>query len=56
MGDKTKLVLHAHISQDCNLTQIVNLTRERVFNDYGIDTSNIEFVITSPYRTKEYLI
>lgn len=56
MGEKTKLVLHAHISQDCNLTQIVNLTRERVFNDYGIDVNNIEFVITSPYRTKEYII
>lgn len=56
MGEKTKLVLHAHISQDCNLTQIVNLTRERVFNDYGLNVDNIEFVITSPYRTKEYII
>jgi phosphoribosyl 1,2-cyclic phosphodiesterase len=56
IGEKTRLVLHAHISQDCNLTQIVNLTRERVFNDYGLDVSNIEFVITSPYRTKEYII
>lgn len=54
MGEKTKLVLHAHISQDCNLTQIVNLTRERVFNDYGLDVKNVEFVITSPYRTKEF--
>ena len=56
MGIKTKLVLHAHISQDCNLTQIVNLTRERLFKDYGLNVNNIEFVITSPYRTKEYLI
>jgi phosphoribosyl 1,2-cyclic phosphodiesterase len=55
-GEKTKLVFHAHISQDCNLTQIVNLTRERVFNDYGINTETINFVITSPYRTEEYLI
>ena len=30
--------------------------RERVFNDYGLDVTNIEFVITSPYRTKEYVI
>lgn len=56
MGQNTKIVFHAHISQDCNLTQIVNLTRERVFNDYGIDTKSIDFVITSPYRTKEYVI
>lgn len=56
MGEKTKLVLHAHISQDCNLTQIVNLTRERVFNDYGMNVENVNFVITSPYRTKEYVL
>jgi hypothetical protein len=27
-----------------------------VFNDYGINTETINFVITSPYRTEEYLI
>lgn len=56
MGEKTKLVMHAHISQECNLTQIVELTRKKVFDDFGLDTSGIEFVITGPFRLKEYEI
>ena len=56
MGNKTKLVLHAHISQECNLTEIINLTREMVFNDYGIDASNVEFVILKPYFSGDYEI
>lgn len=56
MGNKTKLVLHAHISQECNLTEIINLTREKVFNDYGIDASNVEFVILKPYFSGDYEI
>ncbi len=54
ISDKTRLVMHAHISQECNLTQIVELTRQKVFADYGIEPEGVEFVITSPYRTKEY--
>lgn len=56
MGPNTKLVIHAHISQECNLTQIIIDTREKVFDDYGIDTKNINFVISSPNPTKEYEI
>lgn len=51
MGDKTKLVFYAHISQECNLTQIIDLTRKKVMNDLGVDTSNVEFVVTSPIAT-----
>lgn len=54
MGPKTKLVMHAHISLECNLSQIVIDTREKVLNDYGICTEGITFVITSPNPTKEY--
>lgn len=56
MGEKTKLVMHAHISQECNLTQIVEMTRRKVLGDYGIDTTGVEFVITSPMPSKEYEI
>lgn len=56
IGRKTKLVMHAHISQECNLTQIVEMTRIKVMTDYGIDTTGVEFVITSPMRSKEYEI
>lgn len=51
MGEKTKLVFYAHISQECNLTQIIDLTRKKVMNDLGIDTTNVEFVVTSPVAT-----
>lgn len=56
IGDKTKLVMHAHISQECNLSHIVELTRKKVLDDFGIDTSGIEFVILTPFPTKEYEI
>lgn len=56
MGVKTKLVIHAHISQECNLTQIIEMTRGKVLYDFGIDTTGIDFVISGPFRSKEYLI
>lgn len=56
MGNKTKLVMHAHISQECNLTQIVEMTRIKVLDEYGIDTSNVKFVITSPFPSEEFKI
>ena len=53
MGDKTKYVMHAHVSQECNLDYIIEKTREKVFYDYALDTSNIEFVILKPYPNDE---
>lgn len=56
IGDRTKLVMHAHISQECNLSNILVMTREKVFSDYRINTKSIEFVILTPYPSKEYEI
>lgn len=56
IGNKTKLVIHAHISQECNLTQIIDMTRKKVLDDYGISTDEIEFVNATPYPMKEYEI
>ncbi|MCM1131628.1 MAG: MBL fold metallo-hydrolase [Roseburia sp.] len=56
MGDKTKLVFYAHISQECNLSEIIELTRKKVMSDLGMDTSKVEFVLTSPFPTKVYSI
>ena len=56
MGDKTKLVMHAHISQECNLTQVLTATRDKVLSDYGLDVSGVNFVILSPLPSKEYEI
>lgn len=56
MGIDTRLVFYAHISLECNLIEIVEMTRKKVLGDYGIDTSNVEFVPTSPIATKVFSI
>ncbi len=56
MGDQTKLVMHAHISNECNLSEIVELTRKAVFNDYGISTEDIKFVVLHDYKSEDYEI
>ena len=54
MSDKTSLVFYAHISQECNLVEIIELTKKKVMEEIGIDVSNVEFVVTSPIATKVY--
>ena len=56
MGDKTKLVMHAHISNECNLSEIVELTRKAVFNEYGISTDGIKFVVLHDYKSEDFEI
>ncbi len=56
MGDKTKLVMHAHISNECNLSEIVELTRKAVFNEYGISTEGIKFVVLHDYKSEDFEI
>ncbi len=47
IGPDTKRIVFAHISEECNLVQIVKLTSSRVFNDLGISTKNIVFSYAS---------
>ena len=54
MGQNTKVVFYAHISQECNLTEIIELTRKKVMGSFGIDDSTIDYVVTSPIATKVY--
>lgn len=56
IGEKTSLVLHAHISQECNLKEILIHTRERIFQMYGLDTKDIEFHLLNPYFSGDYEI
>lgn len=56
IGDKTKTVLHAHVSQECNLSILINGKRDEVFKQYDVDCKNIEFAVLGLYMTKEYLI
>lgn len=43
IGINTKRIIYAHISEECNLLQIVKLTSKRVFKDIGISTDDIKF-------------
>lgn len=54
LGEHTHLVFYAHISQECNLTEIIEMTRKKVMSDLGIDTSHISFIVTSPIPTEVY--
>lgn len=50
---ETKYVFCAHISLECNLVDLIELTRNKIFNKLGVDTSNIEFIYTKPYDIEE---
>lgn len=54
MGEKTKLVFYAHISQECNLVEIIELTRKKVMSSLGINDEAIKYVVTSPVSTEVY--
>ena len=56
IGDKTNLVMHAHVSQECNLNILIENKRKEVFKQYNVDDKNIDFVILGLAPTKEYLI
>ncbi len=51
IGCNTKKVFYAHISLDCNLFEIISLTQQKVFNNLGVNCSNIEFIFTSQIST-----
>ena len=56
MGPNTKIVMHAHVSQECNLTKIIELTRKNIFNEYGIVTNDIKFVVLGESASEDYSI
>ncbi len=56
MGEKTKIVFYAHISQECNLVEIIELTRKKVMNSLGIDDTSIKYVPTSFSSTEVFEI
>lgn len=47
VGPKTKYVFYAHISEECNIPEIVDLTRKKVFNSLGIVVNDVRFSSTS---------
>lgn len=47
VGPDTNHIIYAHISEECNLVQIVKLTSIRVFKDIGVSTDGIKFEYAS---------
>ena len=41
--ERTKDVVFAHISEECNLVQLVKLTSTRIFKELNVDVTNIKF-------------
>lgn len=54
IGENTKLILHAHVSEECNLSQIINLTRKRIFESYGFDENDYKCVILNTQRSEDF--
>lgn len=54
IGDRTKLVFYAHISEECNLWNLIDAESKRIFKSYQMDVSNIKFVYTSQLATEEF--
>ncbi len=47
VGPKTKYVMWAHISEECNLNEIIAHTANKVFKTVGTDVSYINFIYLS---------
>ena len=56
MGEKTKRVMHAHVSEECNLSPIIEMTRKKIFDSYNINHDDITYVILSRRPSGEYNI
>lgn len=55
-GINTSLVFYAHISDECNLFELIDKTRKKVFKDVGVSDKDINFLFTSQVPTEEYEI
>lgn len=55
LTEKTKYVFCAHISEECNMTEIIDYTREIVYKKLGF-LSNAAYIMTSQQQSKVYEI
>lgn len=53
MGENTKLVIHAHISLECNSEELIVETFRRIFFEYKKEVGNIRFVCSKQYEITE---
>lgn len=53
VGPKTRYIFCAHISQECNLREIIKMTYDKIFLKLGIDNSHINLIMTLPTDISE---
>lgn len=53
MGESTRLVVHAHISLECNTEESIVETFRRVLFERNVDVSNIRFTCASQFEISE---
>ena len=49
VGENTKQIILAHLSEECNRPEIALKTYKKVFKDAKINTRKIEFIIANQY-------
>ena len=52
MGENTKVVFYAHISEECNLWNIIESESKRIYEGYSLDVSGIRFIYTNQLSTE----
>ncbi len=53
IGNKTKLVVHAHISLECNTEELIVDTFRRIFFEYKKDVSKVRFDFAKQFEISE---
>lgn len=53
MGESTRLVVHAHISLECNTEEAIVETFRRILFERNVDVSNIRFTCASQFEISE---
>ncbi len=53
IGENTKMVIHAHISLECNTEEAIVNTFRRIFNEYKTNIDNVKFVCAKQYEISE---
>ena len=53
VGEKTKQIILAHLSEECNDPEIALKTYKRIFKDAKINTKKIKFIVSNQYYLVE---
>ncbi len=55
-GDKTKYIILAHLSEDCNMPICAKEAYDKVFYDQGVDISSYEIIIAQQHYATEPIL